>query len=53
MILMQKEVKRVDAKNRAKPSQFSRPKIPATVPAKQAERNLTVVREEFSCTLAG
>jgi hypothetical protein len=42
---MENEVRRVDARNNVKPSQFSRPSIPATAPAKQEERNLTVVKE--------
>jgi hypothetical protein len=35
------EVEIMDAMKRANPSQFSRPRIPATAPAKQEERNLT------------
>jgi hypothetical protein len=50
MKYMQTEVKRVDAKNRAKPRQFVRPSIPATAPEKQAARNLTVVSEELCWT---
>jgi len=42
---MHAEVKRVEAKNNANPCQFSRPTIPATAPAKQLERNLTLVRD--------
>ena len=34
-----------------KPVQFSRPKMPAAAPAKQAEKNLVFVIEEFSITL--
>lgn len=47
------EVKSVDDKNRTNPSQFSNPKIPAAAPAKQDDRNLTVVKDEFAWTLAG
>lgn len=42
---MHAEVMRVEVKNKAKPSQFSKPNIPATAPAKQDERNFTVVRD--------
>jgi hypothetical protein len=50
---MHNEVKSVDDRNRAKPSQFSRPRIPATAPAKQDDMNLTVVSDEFAWTFAG
>jgi len=41
----------VDVRNRVNPSQFSRPRIPAAAPAKHAERNFTVVKEELATTL--
>ena len=50
---MHAEVKRVEDRKSAKPSQFSSPKIPATAPAKHADMNLTEVSEEFARTLGG
>jgi hypothetical protein len=38
------DVRSVDVKNSAKPSQFSSPSIPATAPEKHDDKNLTVVR---------
>lgn len=48
---MHAEVKSVEDKKSAKPSQFSSPRMPATAPAKHADRNLTEVSEEFEMTL--
>lgn len=51
--LMNSEVKAVDAKKRANPSQFSRPKTPATAPAKAEDKNFTVLRVELNWTFGG
>lgn len=48
---MHAEVRSVDDRKSAKPSQFSRPKMPAAAPAKHADMNLTEVSEEFAMTL--
>jgi len=45
------DVKSVETKKRTKPVQFSKPRMPAAAPAKQAEKNLVFVIEEFSITL--
>lgn len=50
---MQMDVKRVENRKSPKPSQFSRPRIPAAAPAKHDDRNFTVVSEEFARTLGG
>ena len=48
MPCMQVDVKSVDVRNRANPSQFSRPRMPAAAPAKQEEINLTFVKKELA-----
>ena len=50
---MQAEVRSVDRRNRTKPDQFSRPRIPAAAPAKQEEMNLTFIKEVLAMTLGG
>lgn len=48
---MHSDVRMVDARNSAKPVQFCRPRMPATAPAKHADKNFTFVREALYCTL--
>jgi hypothetical protein len=48
---MHAEVRSVEDKKSAKPSQFSSPKMPAVAPAKHADMNLTEFSEEFAMTL--
>lgn len=47
---MHAEVKSVEDRKSAKPSQFSKPNIPAAAPAKHADMNLTEVKEKFATT---
>jgi len=47
------EVRRVEKRNKAKPFQFARPRIPAAAPAKQAERNLMLVKDPLASTFWG
>lgn len=51
--LIEEAVKRIDSRKRPKPSQLVKPRMPAAAPAKHAEMNLTVMREEFTCTFGG
>jgi hypothetical protein len=51
MTYKQAAEKSVDAANSAKPAQFSRPRTPATAPAKHEERNLVVLSTLLCATL--